>query len=108
MTRRTSIVQLVGNYFASKGKVLTADEYKAQDDVPVRFQVVKRTIGSWSRLVNMIGDIKQYDGTVKEEPVYTLEQGEDKTPPAEEAVVVQTPVEVATKAPEAKSTATKG
>lgn len=69
MTRRTSIVQLVGNYFASKGKVLTADEYKAQDDVPVRFQVVKRTIGSWSRLVNMIGDIKQYDGTVKEEPV---------------------------------------
>ena len=69
MTRRTSIVQLVGNYFASKGKVLTADEYKAQDDVPVRFQVVKRTIGSWSRLINMIGDIKQYDGTVKEEPV---------------------------------------
>lgn len=67
MTRRTSIVQSVGNYFASKGKVMTAEEYKSQPDVPVRFQVVKRTIGSWSRLINMIGDIKQYDGAANTE-----------------------------------------
>lgn len=63
MTRRTSIVQQVGSYFASKGQVLTADEYKAADDVPIRFQLVKRGIGSWSRLLNMIGDISQYDGS---------------------------------------------
>jgi hypothetical protein len=63
MTRRTSIVDQVGAYFASKGKVLTAEEYKNANDVPVRFQLVKRNIGSWSRLLNMVGDIKQYDGT---------------------------------------------
>lgn len=63
MTRRTSIVEQIGAYFASKGKVLTAEEYKNADDVPIRFQLVKRNIGSWSRLLNMVGDIKQYDGT---------------------------------------------
>lgn len=63
MTRRTSIIQQVGAYFASKGKILTADEYKAADDVPIRFQLVKRGIGSWSRLLNMVGDINQYDGS---------------------------------------------
>lgn len=63
MTRRTSIVEQIGAYFASKGKVLTADEYKNADDVPIRFQLVKRNIGSWSRLLNMVGDISQYKGT---------------------------------------------
>lgn len=62
MTRRTSIVEQVGAYFASKGKVLTAEEYKEAEDVPIRFQLVKRVIGSWSRLLNMVGDIKQYEG----------------------------------------------
>lgn len=79
MTKRTSIVQQLGNYFASKGKVLTADEYKAQEDVPVRFQVVKRAIGSWSRLLNMIGDLSQYNGTAKEETVLV-----EETPVVEE------------------------
>jgi hypothetical protein len=84
MTRRTSIVEQVGAYFASKGKVLTAEEYKSADDVPIRFQLLKRGIGSWSRLINMIGDIKQYEGSTSvpanpsspapstEEPVATV------------------------------------
>lgn len=63
MTRRTNIVEQIGAYFASKGKVLTADEYKAADDTPIRFQLVKRSIGSWSRLINMVGDISKYSAT---------------------------------------------
>lgn len=41
-------------YFISKGKVLTAEEYKAADDAPYRFQIVKRTAGSWARLNSLI------------------------------------------------------
>ena len=63
MTRRTNIVEQIGSYFALKGKVLTAEEYKVAKDVPIRFQLVKRAIGSWSRLINMVGDIKQYNGS---------------------------------------------
>lgn len=62
MTRRTVIVEQIGAYFASKGKVLTAEEYKDAEDTPIRFALVKRGIGSWSRLLNMVGDISQYSG----------------------------------------------
>jgi hypothetical protein len=91
MTRRTSIVEQVGAYFASKGKVLTAEEYKNADDVPVRFQLVKRNIGSWSRLVNMVGDIKQYDGTT------TVPAAPSAPAIATDAEVIET--EVVTEAP---------
>lgn len=67
MTKRTSIIQQLGNYFASKGGTMTAEEYKVQEDAPVRFQVVKRAIGSWSRVLNMVGDLSQYTDTVQEE-----------------------------------------
>jgi hypothetical protein len=60
MTRRTSIVSAVGSYFASKGGVMTMQEYKSADDAPVRFVLIKRTIGSWGRLINMIGDLSNY------------------------------------------------
>ena len=72
MTRKTSIVNQVGSYFASKGKVMTADEYKDATDTPIRFQLAKRGIGSWSRLLNMVGDISQYapvKAVVSVEPV---------------------------------------
>lgn len=87
MTRRTSIVQQIGAYFASKGKVLTAEEYKAADDVPIRFQLVKRGIGSWSRLLNMVGDISQYDGTTS---VPTTPSAPAQAPEVE-AAPVETP-----------------
>jgi len=60
MTRRTSIISQLGNYFASKGGVMSAEEYKMAEDTPVRFTLVKRTFGSWRRLLNSIGDIGQY------------------------------------------------
>jgi hypothetical protein len=85
MTRRTNIVEQVGAYFASKGKVLTADEYKAAEDVPIRFQLVKRVIGSWSRLINMIGDIEQYDGTALIEPATPKAPEPEAPAPVEEA-----------------------
>lgn len=86
MTRRTSIVEQIGAYFASKGKTLTAEEYKAEEDVPVRFQLVKRNIGPWSRLLNMVGDINQYDGTA----VVTEAPAEETPAPVQTPVVEKT------------------
>lgn len=53
MTKKVIIDQLK-EYFEQKGKVLTADEYKEAEDAPIRLQVLKRKIGSWSRIVNMV------------------------------------------------------
>lgn len=96
MTRKTSIIYLIGNYFASKGKVLTAEEYKNAEDAPVRFQIVKRVVGSWSRLLNMVGDITQYDGTVPDEVVHNnvdAEEVEESEEELEEPVKeAETPV----------------
>jgi len=60
MTRRTSIISQLGAYFASKGGVMTMEEYKKAEDAPIRFVLIKRTIGSWGRLLNMIGDVSNY------------------------------------------------
>jgi hypothetical protein len=71
MTRRTNIVSQLGSYFASKGGVMTAEEYKKAEDAPVRFVLIKRTIGSWGRLINMIGDLSNYSievAIVEDEP----------------------------------------
>ena len=83
MTRRTSIVEQLGAYFASKGKVLTAEEYKAEEDVPVRFQLVKRNIGSWSRVINMIGDLSQYNGKTVVTPEPTVVTTVEEVPTVE-------------------------
>jgi hypothetical protein len=98
MTRRTNIIEQVGAYFASKGKVLTADEYKAADDVPIRFQLVKRAIGSWSRLINMVGDIKQYDGSTTV-PANPSAAAEPEAPTEAPAPVEETVTEEVAPAP---------
>lgn len=98
MTRRTSIVEQIGAYFASKGKALTAEEYKNADDVPIRFQLVKRNIGSWSRLLNMVGDPAQYTGTASVAAAPSA-----PAPSTEELPVAEAPVEaVVEEAPEVK------
>ena len=33
------------------------EEYKEATDAPYRFQIVKRTVGTWARLKNIIGEI---------------------------------------------------
>ena len=42
------------DYFMSKGKVLSIEEYKAATDAPMRFMVAKRAFGSWARMTQMI------------------------------------------------------
>jgi hypothetical protein len=54
---RQILIETLKDYFTAKGKFLTMDEYKEQADAPYRFQIVKRTVGSWSRLKGLIGDI---------------------------------------------------
>ena len=69
MTRRTSIVEQIGEYFAAKGAPMTAEEYKNAEDAPIRFQLIKRNIGSWSRLLNMLEKYAATDtAPVKEAP----------------------------------------
>ena len=82
MTRRTSIVEQVSEYFAKNGAPMTAEEYKNAVDTPVRFQLIKRHIGSWSRLLNMIDKNKGVQVAVIEEVV---------APPPPEPAPVQPP-----------------
>ena len=92
MTRRTSIVEQIGDYFASKGKTLTAEEYKAAEDAPVRFQLVKRYIGSWSRLLNMIEKYGAAEIAIPapaEEPAPTEEPAPQATVQKENPVAVE-------------------
>lgn len=89
MTRRTAIIEQVGNYFASKGKTMSLEEYKTQEDAPIRFQLIKRSIGSWSRLLNMVGDISKYNAVAvsNEQP---KEKEPEKQPEKIEQVVPKT------------------
>ena len=51
------------DYFMSKGKVYTIDEYKAADDAPMRFAVAKRAFGSWARMSQMVEHKMRVDDT---------------------------------------------
>lgn len=57
MSRQVLVSQLK-EYFASKGRTLTAEEYREAEDAPIRYQVLKRKLGSWPRILNMVGEIK--------------------------------------------------
>ena len=56
------------DYFMSKGKVYTIDEYKAADDAPMRFAVAKRAFGSWARMKQMIEHKMRMDNVTIEAP----------------------------------------
>ncbi len=73
---RQKTVELLKEYFTSKGKALTAEEYMAAEDAPIRYQVVKRKLGPWNRILNMIGEIPALEEPAKE-PV----KAPVKTPP---------------------------
>jgi hypothetical protein len=59
------------DYFMSKGKVLSIDEYKAATDAPMRFMVAKRAFGSWARMTQMIVAKMNVDNTTMEAPAPT-------------------------------------
>ena len=65
---KPAILKTLMNYFMSKGKVYTIDEYKAADDAPMRFAVAKRAFGSWARMTQMIEAKMRVDNTVMEAP----------------------------------------
>jgi hypothetical protein len=47
---RGLVLQQVAEYFASKGRYMSYEEYKGQTDTPVSAAVLKRAIGgSWKR-----------------------------------------------------------
>lgn len=54
---KKKLVDDLREYFTSKGKFLSYQEYIAEEDAPFRAQIVKRYVGTWARLENMIGEI---------------------------------------------------
>ena len=54
---KKKLVDDLREYFTSKGKFLSYQEYIAAEDAPFRVQIVKRYVGTWARLENMIGEI---------------------------------------------------
>lgn len=54
---KQQVINSLREYFADKGKFMTVEEYKAAEDAPVRFQIVKRVLGTWTRVKNSVGDI---------------------------------------------------
>jgi len=51
---RPQVLKVLMEYFKKKGKILSIDEYKAAEDVPMRFMVAKRAFGSWARMQQMM------------------------------------------------------
>ena len=67
MNKPAILKQLI-EYFQTKGKVLTIDEYKAATDVPMRFMAAKRAFGSWARMTQMIEYKMRTDNVTMEAP----------------------------------------
>ena len=84
---RKVIVEQLKDYFATKGGVMTAEQYKEAQDAPIRIQVLKRKLGSWSRIMNMVGKDAPVIAVVVVEPV--IEAPVIEAPVIEEAEAVE-------------------
>lgn len=62
------LINTLREYFTSKGGFMTVEEYKEATDAPYRIQIIKRTIGTWPRLKNIIGEIKAAEPAAPVEP----------------------------------------
>lgn len=58
MTRRTHAANILAVYFEQKGHILSASEYKKQDDTPIRFAAINKLFGSWNRMENIVRSSK--------------------------------------------------
>ena len=95
MTRKV-IVEQLKDYFALKGKVMSADEYRDAEDAPIRIQVLKRKLGSWARVMNMVG--AQVTVAVSIEPAPQPEpEPEPVVEPTAEPVAEEKPAKAAPK-----------
>ena len=89
---RKVIVEQLKDYFATKGGVMTAEQYKEAQDAPIRIQVLKRKLGSWSRIMNMVGKDAPVIAVVVVEPVIeapVIEEPVIEAPVIEEAEAVE-------------------
>lgn len=55
---RAHIINTLRDYFTKKGKFLTEEEYNEQADRPFRSQIIKRSLGKWSRVERFIGELE--------------------------------------------------
>lgn len=53
MTRKVRAVDLLSEYFATKGRVLSRTEYVKENDGPLSLPAIKRSCGSWSRMIRI-------------------------------------------------------
>ena len=53
MANKKVVLKQLAEYFGKKGHIMSATEYKAAGDVPMRFMIAKRPFGSWGRMKQM-------------------------------------------------------
>jgi len=53
MANKKVVLKQLAEYFGKKGHVMSANEYKAAMDTPMRFMIAKRPFGSWGRMQQM-------------------------------------------------------
>lgn len=58
MNKKSLFISKVREYFIDKGRVLTEIEYRESTDTPIRYRTLKRVIGPWNRLLNLVGPIE--------------------------------------------------
>lgn len=54
MTKRTTTLEVLDEYFKKSGSILSAVEYQRKQDTPIRFRVVQQLFGSWPRMERYI------------------------------------------------------
>lgn len=69
MTAKTTLIEGLKEYFASKGRFLSYLEYIDQEDAPYRVHIIRRHVGTWARLERLIGEVKPLPVEEKKAPV---------------------------------------
>lgn len=54
MASKTLVLRTLADYFNTKGRVLTSQEYARETDTPIRIQQVRNIFGSWNRVEKLL------------------------------------------------------
>jgi len=52
--RKKVALEILAEYFVSKGKIMNEREYRAETDTPIRAVLVGRAVGSWNRIPRLL------------------------------------------------------
>lgn len=63
---KVRVTQALREYFKTKGRALSYEEYRDADDTPLRVNLVKRTLGGWNRVLATVGPIEKLEEPIKE------------------------------------------